>query len=720
MRKKDKKNKLEIMDKAEKITIRLNGSSYILDTELDDRYKIVKESLWISLLSLVGNPDGVTVTPDEPDGKVSPYLSMDLEKRLAQSLEDEPAEFLVLDMCYTAGHGLYKWKDQVFTKNPKFLESRFFAEHEQEMEYIDVMRDREFDWKPYMDRYMELVGKYFDADHIILVKSRCPLWYVTHTHVRKLKRKSRRVYNRRIKEMEDYFVEKMNPYVVDVYAHYYVDYNHKRGFTMSSYEKPFYHHAKRLISTIIRTQPEQRVFQEPEYYMRLGRFIKYYDNLFAKNHTALFMDDEKLLDHVVLQLSHEILVDYESDFVEMEAEGYESVQDILDKHNFKFSEPLKECLKVVQAVEAGDIFREDTDYDFIFEYHLKIVDRFTELVKEELERQGMIDGTININRFNCRNYYTALLAVRDGKISLLKKCVSGIGSDLEERHKVKAFAKDMKRAYKDRAAVYANAMNRYYEPVLVDLWGSCITREILNEDTGRFCIGKYAYRNCCLFAFDEPIPYDDSKFEDLSLFENSAWRVGYIKSAFHKDLPEQLKQTDSKWLLLDFYDLVCEIVEYNGGVLTADSEVRALKFYKEIKEECTVTSIDAVLDEEEIRRRFDMFIRFIRERYGKNIVLVKADVKTKFLDHERQLKPIKWQNKEVLLEKKSFLNKWQSYFEERMDCYVVDYAKKYHADDLCVSGAFMVHYEKEFYEKGYEALYDIVYKGKGNRYFRSR
>lgn len=708
--------KMDKTDKVNKTVIRLNGSSFINDMELDDRYKIVKKSLWISLLSLVGNPDGVTVTLDE---KASPFLVMDLEKQLAQSLEEEPADFLVVDMCYTAGHGLYKWKDQVFTKNPKFLESDFFAEHEQEMEYIDVMRDQEFDWKPYMDRYLELVGRYFDQDHIILVKSRCPLWYVTHTHVRRLKRKSRRAYNRRIKELENYFVKKMNPYVIDIYSHYFVDFDHKKGVTMSTYEKPFYHHAKRLVSTIIRTRPEQRVFQEQEYFMRLGRFIKYYDNLFAKNNTALFMDDEKFTDHLVLQLSHEILTEYESDLVEIEAERYETVQDILDGHSFKFSQPLKECLKVVQAVEEGEIFREDTNYQAVFDYHLKIVGRFTSLVKAELERQGIIEGEIHINEFNCENYYTALTAVRNGKTSLLKKCVSGIGCDMEERHKVKSLVRNMKREYKDAAALYCNVMNRYYEPVLVDLWGSCITREILNEDDGRFRIGKYAYRNCFLFAFDEPVPYDESRFGDLSLFENSEWRLGYIKSAFHKDLPEQLRQTKSGWLLLDFYDLVCDIVEYNGGVLTADNEVRALKFYKEIKEECTVTSIDAVLDEEEIRRRFEVFIRFIREKYGKNIVFIKADVKTKFLDQERQLVPMRWHKKEVLLEKKKFLDKWQNYFLEQADCYVIDYARRYHADDLCVSGAFMVHYEKEFYEKGYQALYEIVYKGKGHRYFHS-
>lgn len=706
---------MDIMDKVEKKTIRLNGSSFINDMELDDRYKIVKESLWISLLSLVGNPEGATVTLE---GKVSPYLTMDLEKRLAQSLEDEPAEFLVVDMCYTAGHGLYKWNGQVFTKNPKFLESDFFAEHEQEMEFIDVMRDREFDWKPYMDRYLELIGTYFDADHIILVKSRCPLWYVTHTHVRRFKRKSRRAYNRRIKELENYFVKKMNPYVVDIYSHYFIDFDNKKGVTMSTYEKPFYYHAKRIISTIIRTQPEQRVFSGQEYYMRLGRFLKYYDNLFAKNNTGLFMNEDDFLDHLVLQLSREILIDYESDFVEMEACGYSSIQEILDKHSFKFALPLRECLKVVQAVEEGDIFRADADYDLIFQHHLKIVQPFTELVRAEWERQGLTTETLHVNQFNCRHYYQALIAARKGKAAFLKKCVSGIGSNMEERHKVKMLVRNMKRETKDATAAYCRAMNRYYEPIPVDLWGSCITREILNEDDGRCEIGKYAYRNCCLFAFDPPIPYDDTKFEDLSLFEDSNWRVGYIRSAFHKDLPEQLRKSGSKWLLLDFYDLICDIVEYEGGVLTADSEVRGLKFYKEIKEQCTLTSIDAILDEDQIKQRFDRFIEFIRERYGPNIVWIKADVKLKFLDQERQLQPMRWHKREALLEKRKFMDQWQNYFEKHMDCYVIDYARRYHADDLCVSGAFMVHYEKEFYETGYQALYEIIYEGKGKRYYK--
>lgn len=331
-----------------------------------------------------------------------------------------------------------------------------------------------------------------------------------------------------------------------------------------------------------------------------------------------------------------------------------------------------------------------------------------DLVKKEIEKIGVIEGELWINRFHCRNYYHALLLYRSGKQGALKKLVLNLGGSVTEKAKCKELLRKAGRETGNLLQASMRAMNRYYEPILVDLWGSCITREILNEDDGRFKIGKYAYRNSFLFAFDQPIPYDDSNFEDLSLFENSSWRVGYIKSAFHKDLPQQLKQTKSQWLLLDFYDLICDVVKYQGGILTADSEVRGLKFYKQIKEECQITSIDAVLSDEEIKERFGVFIQFIKERYGKNIIFVKADVKTRFLDFRRSMNPIRGYKKETLLKKKKFLNKWQDYFLEHMDCHVIDNARKYHADDLCVSGAFMVHYEKEFYEKGYRQIRKII------------
>nr|MBP3599178.1 hypothetical protein [Eubacterium sp.] len=686
-----------------KATIRLNGSAYINDMELDERYKVTNDGLWISVLSLVGNPDGVTVTPQED---MPPALALNLGKNYEKQLEEKPTQYLVLDLCYTASHALLKWKDQVFTKNPRFVASKFYQEHESEMELLDVLHDASVDWKPYMDAYIQLISKYYDKDHIILVKSRCPKWFVTHTHVRPLLKKDRVIYNKRIKVMEDYFVEKVDPYVVDIYSHYFAKYKEKKGFQMSFYEKPFYHHAKRLISTIIRTKPEQRVFSDAEYFMRLGRFINYYNNLFARERTHLLMNDAEFLDHLVLQMGRPVLAEFETDLVEIQKRGYGSIEEILEKYNFKFAESLKACLKVVQAVEAGVLFAEDVDYSFIKTYKMKIVESFAELVREEVEAKNWISGEVYVNRFNCMEYYNLLMAERAGAASVAKKQLFAIDEEMKNL---------WRQSKKQSASVYercAIAMNTYYKPIRVDIWGSGITKEMLTEDKGRFVIGKYVYRNCFLFAFDEPIPYPEEKFEDLTLFRKKQWNMEYVRDALKKDLPEQLDKTGSEWLLIDFFDLVCGVMQYKGGTFTADVHTQRFKFFKEIEKECTPYAISDLLSDDEMKQRIGTFVEYIKKRYGKNIIFIRAHVKTEYLNFRRNLKPIRGQKESTLLTKRKFLNKWQNYFEKQLDCYVIDYAKRYHADDLYVTGASMVNLEKEFYEKGYEAMYKIMYEGK--------
>ncbi len=692
-------------------TVRLNGSAYINAMELEERYKVAADGLWLSVLSLVGNPNGVTVTPEEG---AAPMLALNLEKNYAQILEEKPTQYLVVDFCYTASHALLKWKDQVFTKNPKFVKSKFYEEHAEEMERIDILHDQSVEWKPYMDSYIQLISQYYDKNHIILVKSRCPKWYVTHTHVRPLFKKDRVAYNKRIKQLEDYFIEKVDPYVVDIYSQYFAKYNEKKGFQMAFYEKPFYHHAKRIISTIMRTQPEQRVFGEPEYFIRLGRFINYYDNLFARERTHLLMDDTQFLDRLVLQVGRPILDEYESDFVEIQKRGYGNMEEVLEKYNFKFAESLKECLKVVQAIECGEIYRAGVEYSMLWEKEMKILETFAELVREEVTKKNWISSQVHVNRFNCMDYYALLLAARDGKTSLAKKQLLAIDDTMKKRWK------EAKQQCTDVFQACAVALNDYYKPVRVDIWGSGISKEMLNEDKGRFEIGKYVYRNCLLFAFDDPISYPEEKFDDLSLFRKKSWNAEYVKHALKKDLPQVLRNTGSEWLVIDFFDLICGVMQYNGGVFTADVQTQRFKFFKEIEKECTAYAISDLLSEDEMKERMNRFISFIQERYGKNVVFVRADVKTEYLNFRRRLKPIRGQKQSTLLKKRKFLNKWQKYFESHMDCYVIDYAKKYHADDLYVTGASMVNLEKEFYEKGYQALYEIMYEGKKKKRYGTR
>ncbi|HBZ64152.1 MAG TPA: hypothetical protein DEO89_06010, partial [Lachnospiraceae bacterium] len=99
----------------------------------------------------------------------------------------------------------------------------------------------------------------------------------------------------------------------------------------------------------------------------------------------------------ILSLGRPVLTEFEYDIVRIQQEGYASISEILEKYDFRFSEGLRTCLKVVQAVGEGDLFREGVRYEAIYEYKMKIVKAYTELVKKELEKRGWLEGPVYIN-----------------------------------------------------------------------------------------------------------------------------------------------------------------------------------------------------------------------------------------------------------------------------------------------------------------------------------
>lgn len=662
-----------------KTTVRLNGCTYVDHLSLDERYKVIRNSLYISLLSLVGNPDG-TVIPQKPES--NSWLATDMEKRFEKLLQDEPGDFLVVDMTWTVSHTLCFWKDQVFTKSGQFAKSEFYKTHKEEMTEINLLRDPDFDWKPYMDAYLDLVAKYFDKNHIILLRTTCTKRFVVHGHVRPLKKIGKKAYNAFVQELEDYFIEHLDPYVVDLRSQYLLKYNYKKGFSKESpFEKPFYHHARKLISMIIRKQPEQRVFTNQEYFMRLGRFLNYYDNVFARDYVFLFMDDSVFLDHVVLQMSHKLLREFEIDFVTFEERGYQNIDEILEKYNFRFAEPLKQCLQVLKAVEEGDIFREDVKYERIFEYDLKVKKAFTELLKKEWKKSDVISGKIYVNVHNCEAYYKLLLAIREGKNKQIKTILNGLANTSEEK-------KRMERAVKKSSSM-AEAMNEYMRPYEVNVWASEVTRNVLNQSKGRVIRKEEIYQNYCLITPEDKCP------EELGAWE---------------DVRSRMKQSASDWLVLDLYELVSNMVFWQGSYVGRESVVKKTKFFKSIKADCQIVNGKDAYSEEEMKSRMDSFAKYVKDTFGKKVILVNVEIKTEFLDENRALNPIRGRKPEELLAMDAFLKKWQKYFADYTKCHVVDVVGKYKADDMNPKGASIIHYQKGFYEECYQNIYDIICK----------
>ena len=109
-------------------------------------------------------------------------------------------------------------------------------------------------------------------------------------------------------------------------------------------------------------------------------------------------------------------------------------------------------------------------------------------------------------------------------------------------------------------------------------------------------------------------------------------------------------------------------------------------------------------------KQMKKFADFLLEKYGKNIVLIKADLKDTYIDLDFRLKKLKG-DAEEFQRKRHAIARYEKMFEELTNCYVIDMSKHYYASDsFPLDGAHIVHYEDDFYNQACDAFTAILKK----------
>lgn len=260
-------------------------------------------------------------------------------------------------------------------------------------------------------------------------------------------------------------------------------------------------------------------------------------------------------------------------------------------------------------------------------------------------------------------------------------------------------------------------MSRYIASLnnmTIDIWGSCVSRESINRCPDAF-VGKYIFKQAQILAYEDPI---DAEFpEGADAFCGNFWRRRTMKDAFDRNGFDVLNESESRWLMVDFYDLICNMAEYNGGLFETDEFILRTDFYKSIKNDCK----DCYLFEKrDMKYCFENITRFandVAEMYGDNIILIKAEPKNKFINVDYYLEDMK--EDRVFEIKKKFISLCEERFSNVTGCYVIDISKHFYSSDrFPLGGAHIVHYEDEFYRQA--ALYiSEILKGTEKKIFSS-
>ena len=624
--------KIKISDKHK---VLLQGSVVlrkIFETQRDA--KAYSDALILSPLSLCSKAYN-----EQPTEENVPRVRLDIKKNFEQYIKSTECEYIAIDFYTAAAISLYELSGCYYTASAAFEASDFYKKHKKELTLVKQPFDDDF-WKDGFKSYAQLIGKYFDKEKIILIRLGFSDKRARYDQLRNGVRRD--ALNKRIKDMEQYFITLTNPTVIDVSSHYFASGNDE---SPSAYEPYFYAHVNKIISKVLNGNSAFYYSQKDEEIF-IDRVIKYYDNMTARAYHSWLLSDTDTAD-IIMKYSSKLFV----------ANNKDRLLRLKNNHNVALSEVKElfsddinagEFIRAAKAIELllnGDISQPFDSYSVIFKNDLNAVRLMTRLLTEKTG--------VRAEKHNCE----LLFMLKNDKEKLEK---------------------------------YKDSLNE----VSVDIWGSCVSRETANRNPELISVNKYIFKQPPLLAFEANIPY--AVPESALSFCGNAWRRRTVKEAFNHEGITTLNGSTSKWLIVDFYDLICNMMLFRDGLFEVDDFVTRTAFFKEIAKDCKKTYLFHEKDTAFCDKALKKFAEFVKKRYGSNVILIKLCLKDKYITLDNEIAGL--HDDGTFAEKSGFLERYEKMFADLTDCYIVDVAKRFYADDrFPLGGAHIVHYESEFY-----------------------
>ncbi len=579
-------------------------------------------------------------------------LKLDMEKDIAAAVTKYAPDYAAVDFYAAATVACYKLAGEIgeepcfFTGSKSFKRSAFYKENKEKFTKINPPFG-EAVWKPLIKRYAEQLLSVVSGDRIILFRYRFGNHAAKDRELRNYTPKAS--VNRFLQAMEDYFIQLAKPLIVDISESFFVKDDSPAGFE-DAYYPAAYRAAEQLTSGSGRTfisQTDEELWFE--------RVMKYYGNMSARAYQSWLLDMDCAADQIIAYTSAEFAARNSGRLMRLKRAGRTELTHVREFfEGDSGAEEIVQAADIIHALLNGHI---DRSYEFFapaFKGHYSIIRKMVRLLSIE------IGASVNENS-------AELAFLLRGKPQMRR---------------------------------YIAALNR----MTLDIWGSCVSRESANRSKDAY-IGTYIFKQAPILAFESAV---DIEFpEGAGKFCGSGWRRRTMRDSFIRSGDADIKGSDSRWILLDFYDLICRMAEYNGALFEIDDFILRTDFYKEIQKDCTECYLFEKRDMKYCFETMTKFAEMILDKYGEHIILIKTDPKNMFINLDYRLEPLEDDGMYEI--KKKFISLCEERFASVTGCYVIDISKHfYSSDSFPLGGAHIVHYEDEFYRQTGEYINEIL------------
>lgn len=628
-------------------TVMFSGSAILDDIFKAGRgFRVDKTAMYLSQMSL-GSEKSF-----EPPEDCNEVLALEIGKDLAGYIKRTAPDYFAVDF-YTAATVSCHRIDSVKTEEPcyftnvkKFRRSEFFARHS-----YDTIRVRppfgENIWKPLIKRYSEIVKAAMPHDRVILFRCNVSGKRFIGSELRTTPAPERR--NKLMREMEDLFISIVNPIVIDLSSNFFAEVDSSIKF-----ENEYYINAYNAVVEAT-AQKGRSYISVPDEELWFDRVLKYYDNMTARAYQSWLLDMDNAADKIISRTTKEFAARNRPRLLQLKRAGKSDLAALRDFFvNDSGAEEIIRAGEIIAVLERGNLSK---SYDFF---------------------EPAFTGKYNILK------------------TMVRLLSAEMGIAVNESSAETVFLLRGKPQFKR----YTATMNK----MTIDIWGSCVSRESINRCKDAF-VGKYIFKQAPILTYDPPI---DIEFPDgAEAFCGSYWRRRTMRGSFNRNGFETLDESEAHWIMLDFYDLICTMAEYKGGLFEIDDFIRRTDFYKNIKSDCRECYLFEKRDMKFCFEAISRFAREIHDRYEDRIILVKTEPKDSYITVDYRLKP--FEDEELFDIKKKFISLCEERFSGVTGCYVIDISKHFYSSDTFpLGGAHIVHYEEEFYRQTAEYISEIL------------
>lgn len=506
-----------------------------------------------------------------------------------------------------------------------------------------------------INRFISKVKKNFDSKHIILISTKRAQRYKKGTLVRPV---SDAVNNSRQMNYEKYLIEQSNCRYIDVFDSYFMDEYYRFGRSLLNYEEYAYDDIRLELISIFEDKPSPNKFA-----IKLNRYLEYGDYLEQSFRLPWLFDQNKILDCFISLLSVEFVKKHFEKLVVLGQRSIENYSALLNAAKAVNDDEIVCAAKWYIAVKTNN-YRDVDAFDKIAPYNLGLKSTLVSAVNSEFQSRK-IPRIATIHNIN-------------DAISILT----------------------------DKSFNY----KKVEEPILIDIWGSCISREefnslLLKENV---CLNLYMFRTSPLHIEDGVINVDETYLSDLKNYNGSAWRRGFVSTNLYRKTKNCIKNTQAEWVMIDLYD-VCELTYQIGNEkFVLDYDTTKMPIFDILRNEYGCKQLGFIeYEDDELYSRLDSFIDLLKSTYGKNIILTKIFFNNSFITDSGSIESLKRAPNEIVA-KNNYIRKCEEYICKKLNCWVLDFSSQFLADERFVWGESPVHYENSFYEYAATSIKSIL------------